>query len=129
MNHSNKMLWAGRIASGLPILGLLVDASGKLMRLAPVIEGTVRLGYPESAVFGIGVAELVCVLLYAVPRSSVLGAIALTAFLGGATATHVRMGEPFVFPVLVATLVWAGLVLRDPRLRALVLVEPAARSL
>lgn len=125
----NKLLWAGRIASGLSILGLLVDASGKLMQLAPVIEGTVRLGYPESAVFGIGVVELVCVVLYAVPRTSLLGAIGLTAFLGGATATHVRMSEPFVFPVLVGVLVWAGLVLRDRRLQSLVRVEPAARSL
>lgn len=127
--NTNKILWAGRIASGLSILGLLVDASGKLMQLAPVLEGTARLGYPESSVFGIGVVELVCTLLYAVPRTSALGAIALTAFLGGATATHVRIGDPFVFPIFVGILVWAGVYLRDRRVRALVLVEPAARSL
>jgi hypothetical protein len=115
--------WTGRILSGLVVAFLLFDAAGKLMKVAPVVEGTVKLGYPESTVLPIGVLLLVGVALYAIPRTSVLGAIYLTAYLGGAVATHFRVGSPLtthvLFPVYVAALLWGGLALRNPRLLAL----------
>ena len=116
-------LWAGRILSGIAVAFLFVDAIGKLLKVAPVVEGTVRLGYAESVVFLLGVLLLVGVVLYAIPRTSVLGAIYLTAFLGGAVATHLRVGSPLathvLFGVYVATFVWGGLALRNPRLWAI----------
>jgi len=121
---SKKRLWAGRIMSAVPILFLLFDSVGKLLKLAPVVEGTTQLGYPESAVLGIGMIELVCIVVYVIPRTSILGAILLTGYLGGAIATHVRIGSPFFthtfFPIYVAVLVWGGLFLREDRLRALI---------
>ena len=118
-------VWAGRILSGLAVAFLLFDASGKLLRVTPVIEGTVKLGYPESAVLPIGVLLLVGVALYAIPQTSVLGAIYLAAYLGGAVASHYRLGNPLathiLFPVYVAAFLWGGLALRDPRLLALLL--------
>jgi hypothetical protein len=91
----------------------------KLVKPAPVVEGFVRLGYPESLALGIGIVELVCVVLYVIPRTSVLGAILLTGYLGGATATHLRIGEPFFAPIVLGVMVWGGLFFRDARLRAL----------
>ncbi|MCG3154733.1 MAG: hypothetical protein DKINENOH_01327 [bacterium] len=121
---SRKNLWAGRIISALAILFLLFDSSGKLLKLAPVVEGTVQLGYPESAILGIGIVELVCLALYVIPRTSIFGAVLLTGFLGGAVATHVRLGNPLfshvLFPVYIGALVWGGLFLLDGRLRTLV---------
>jgi hypothetical protein len=120
---SAPALWTGRVLSGLPGLFLLFDGAMKLVKPAPVIEATVRLGYPESSIVGIGVALLLCTLLYLIPRTAVLGAILLTGYLGGAVATHVRVGAdlfPICFPVVFGILLWAGLYLREPRLRALV---------
>jgi len=121
---SRKNLWAGRIISALAILFLLFDSSGKLLKLAPVVEGTVQLGYPESAILGIGIVELVCLALYVIPRTSIFGAVLLTGFLGGAVATHVRLGNPLfshvLFPIYLGALVWGGLFLLDGRLRTLV---------
>jgi hypothetical protein len=114
------MLWAGRIASALPVLMLLFSGIMKLVKPAMVVQEFSRLGYPESLVIVIGVLELACTVVYIIPRTSVLGAILLTAYLGGAAATHVRIGDPFVFPVVFGVLVWLGLFLRDDRLRALV---------
>ena len=114
------MLWAGRIISGLVVLFLLFDSIIKVMRLDPAVEGTVEFGYNESVVFGIGLTLLVCTILYAIPRTAILGAILLTGYLGGATATQVRVEDPwFLFPVLLGVLAWTGLWLRDERLRAL----------
>lgn len=116
-------LWTGRILSGIAVAFLLVDAVGKLVRVAPVIEGTVKLGYPERAVVPIGVLLLAGVVLYMIPRTSLLGAIYLAAYLGGAVAAQYRVGSPLVthvlFPVYVAAFVWGGLALRNPRLLAL----------
>lgn len=117
---SKKMRWAGRIISALPVLLLLVSGTMKLIKPAPVVEMFARLGYPESLVLWIGILELACTAVYLIPRTSVLGAILLTAHLGGATATHVRIGDPFVVPVVCGVLVWAGLFLREDRLRELV---------
>jgi hypothetical protein len=118
-------MWAGRIAGGLAILFLLFDTAIKLLRLPPAVEGTVQLGYPKSVLLGIGIIELVCLAAYIIPRTSILGAILLTGYLGGAVATHVRIGSPLfshvLFPVYVGLLVWGALVLRDDRLRAVIL--------
>ena len=117
---SKKGLWAGRIISTLVILFLLFDSGLKVMKLAPAVEATARLGYPTSLVLPIGIAELICVLLFVIPRTSILGAVLLTGYLGGATATQVRLEDPwFFFPVVIGVLVWGGLLLRDERLRAL----------
>lgn len=120
---SRKALWAGRIMSAIPVLMLLSSGVMKLMKPAPVVEGFVRLGYPGSLALGIGILELACAFVYLIPRTSVLGAILLTGFLGGATATHVRIGEPFLIPVVLGVLAWGGLFLRDDRLRALIPVR------
>jgi uncharacterized membrane protein YphA (DoxX/SURF4 family) len=116
---SKKMLWAGYILSALPVLLLFFSGVMKLAKPAPVIEGFIRLGYPEGLALGIGIVELVCAVLYVIPRTSVLGAILLTGYLGGATATHLRIGEPFFAPILLGVMVWGGLFFRDARLRAL----------
>src|SRR6187431_112630 len=116
---SRKMLWAGRIIRALPVLFLLMDGAMKLAKPAFVVEATVQLGYPESVIIGLGIVLLSCTVLYVIPRTSVLGAILLTGYLGGAVATHVRVGDPFFAPVILGVLVWGGLYLRDGRLRAL----------
>jgi hypothetical protein len=115
--------WAGRVLSALPAAFLLVDAVMKLVKPAVVVEATVALGYPETVIVPLGVVLLACTVLYAIPSSAVLGAIALTGYLGGAVATHVRVGGgvfPVVFPVILGVLLWGGLYLRDERLRSLI---------
>lgn len=116
---SKAMLWTGRVLSALPVLALTMSASMKLSHSPAVIEGFGKFGYPESSVTGIGLVELLCALLYAIPQTSVLGAILMTGYLGGAVATHVRIADVFVTPLLLGVLPWAGLFLRDSRLRAL----------
>jgi DoxX-like protein len=123
---SSKTLWAGRIISGIPILFLLADAVGKLWRPLPaaVVEGTTKVGWSVSAIPLIGATLLVSVILYAIPRTSVLGAILLTGYLGGAVATNARVGNPLfgyiLAPVYVGIFVWGGIFFRDPRVRALI---------
>jgi DoxX-like family len=120
---SKKMLWAGRIMSALPVLFLLFDGGAKLVQPAPVVEGTVKLGYPVSVILGLGIVLLASTLLYIIPRTAVLGAILLTGYLGGAVASNVRIQEgwfPILFPVFFGALIWGGLYLRDVRLRALI---------
>ena len=115
------MLRAGWILSCLASLFLSIDGVMKLVRPAVVVETTVQLGYPESVILGLGIVLLACTALYVHPRTSVLGAILLTGYLGGAVATHVRVGGglfPVLFPVVLGALLWGGLVLRDPGLRA-----------
>jgi len=119
LSVSKKQLWAGRILSALPVLMLLLSGIMKLVKPAPVLEGFTKLGYSVGVISPIGLVELACTALYLVPRTSILGAILLTGYLGGATATHVRVGEPFFGAVLLGVLVWGGLFLRDPRLREL----------
>ena len=120
---SRTTLWAGRVLSALPALFLLVDAAMKLVKPAPVVEATVALGYPESVIRGLGIVLLACTILYVIPRTAVLGAILLTGYLGGAVATHVRVGAgafPVALPVILGALLWGGLYLRNERLRSLV---------
>jgi hypothetical protein len=120
-SNPKAMLWAGRVISGIAILMLIFSAVMKLAGPDPVVKEFGRLGYTtENIAVAIGVLELVCVVIYAVPQTAVLGAILLAAYLGGATATHVRISDPFYGPVIGGVLVWLGLWLRDPRLRALV---------
>jgi hypothetical protein len=120
---SRKALWASRIVSGIAVLFLLFDAIGKLARPAAVIEGTTQLGWPVSVILPLGIIQVICLIAYLIPRTSILGAILWTGYLGGAIATHVRIGNPLfshiLFPVYVAALLWLGLWLRDRRLRAL----------
>lgn len=117
---SKKMMWAGWVVSALPTLMLLMAAGMSLLKRPEAIEGLVKYGYPEGIGFGLGVVLLVCVIVYLIPQTAVLGAILLTGYLGGAVATHVRAGEPFVTAVVVGVLVWLGLYLRDAGVRALV---------
>ena len=121
---SKGKLWTGRILSGLSIAFLVMDAVMKVVKAAPAVEGTLQLGYPASVLPGLGIVLLTCTLLYAIPRTSVLGAVLLTGYLGGAIATQVRVGNPLfthvLFPVYFAALLWGGLFLRDRRVRNLI---------
>jgi hypothetical protein len=115
--------WVGRILSALPTLFLLVDGVMKLFAPPLVVEATTQLGYPVSVILGLGIVLLACTALYAIPRTSVLGAILLTGYLGGAVATHVRVGAdlfPIIFPLIVGAMLWGGLFLRDQRVRSLI---------
>jgi hypothetical protein len=126
---SRRALRTGQVLSGLAMAFLAVDAAGKLLRPAPVVEGTVQLGYPESVIVWLGVIQVVCLVTYLVPRTAVLGALLWTGYLGGAIATHVRVGSPLfthtLFPIYVAALLWLGLWLRDPGVRALLPLRAA----
>ncbi len=118
--------WAGLIISALPALFLLMDGVMKLFKPAFVVEATVQLGYSESVIIPLGIVLIACTVLYLIPRTSILGAILLTGYLGGAVATHVRVGEglfSIVFPIIFGVLLWGGLWLRDERLRALIPVR------
>lgn len=120
---SKTALWTGRVLSTLAVLFLLFDCVIKLMQVPQAIEGTTTLGYPASVIFPLGIIQLICLVIYVIPQTSVLGAILWTGYLGGAIATHVRIGNPLfshiLFPVYVALLIWGGLYLRNQRLRAL----------
>ena len=121
---SKSRLWAGRIMSGLAVAFLLLDGVMKVLKAAPAVEGTIQLGYPASILVGLGVLLLVCTFLYVIPQTSVLGAILLTGYLGGAVATQLRVGNPLfshvLFPVYVGVMIWGGLFLRENRLRSLI---------
>jgi len=119
---SNLQLWAGRILSVFATLFLVMDGVMKLLKPAMVLNATRDLGYPESQIVGIGVLLLACTLLYVVPRTSILGAILLTGYLGGAIASQVRVQAPplnVVFALVFACLIWAGLWLRDTSVRSI----------
>jgi hypothetical protein len=119
---SRTMFWVGWILTALPSLFLLMDGVMKLVKPQFVVDKTVELGYPESVILPLGVVLLACTALYVFPRTAALGAILLTGYLGGATASHLRAGDgpfPVFFPVVFGALLWGGLVLRDARLHAL----------
>jgi hypothetical protein len=116
---SRKRLWTGRALTGLSGAFFIFDASMKLFKPPVVVQATIQLGYPESTIVGIGVALLVSTVLYLIPRTSILGAILVTGYLGGAVASNVRAEQPafnIVFPVAFACIAWGGLWLRDRRL-------------
>jgi DoxX-like family len=120
---SAKQVWTGRILSTLAVLFLIFDTVIKLMQIEPVKASFARLGYSTSVAVGIGTLELVCLAVYLIPRTSLLGAVLLTGYLGGAVATHVRVDDPLLshtlFPVYIGALLWGGLVLRNARVGAL----------
>ena len=120
---SKGVLWTGRMLSGLATAFLLFDSAMKLVKAAPAVQGTVQLGFPESTIVPIGVILLISVVAYVLPQTSVLGAILLTGYLGGAIASQARVGNPMfshiLFPIYVAAMIWSGLYLRDERVRAL----------
>ena len=124
---SNVSLWIGRALSGVFILFMLLDSAVKLVPIAAVTETSAQIGLPTSAAFarGLGVLGMVCTLLYAWPRTAVLGAILLTGYMGGAVAIHLRIGSPvlthLLFGVYLGLMVWGGLFLRDERVRALLI--------
>ena len=121
---SGKMIWAGRILTVLTALFMLLDGVMKIVKPPQVLQANVRLAYPLSTLSGIGIALIVCTLIYLLPRTSVLGAVLLTGYLGGALASNVRAGSGLfetIFPMLFAALVWVGLGLRDRRLRSLLI--------
>jgi hypothetical protein len=120
-------LWTGRIISALMVLFLIFDGVTKLIKVPQVLDAQARLGYPANDALGIGITVLACTLVYVNPRTSILGAILLTGYLGGAVASQVRIGAPLFdtsFPIIFGVLIWAGLYLRDQRLRAIVFPEP-----
>lgn len=117
---AKAMVWTGRVLSTLLVLMLVFSAFMKFAKPASFSEGMNHLGYPERLATGLGIVELVCTVLYLIPQTSVLGAILLTGYLGGATATHLRVGDPFISPVILGVVVWLAIFLRDPRLRALI---------
>jgi hypothetical protein len=121
---SKKGLWAGRILSGLVVFFLIPDGIIKFIKPAPVVDAFAHLGLPLSISVTLGILLLLSTVLYAIPRTSVLGAILLTGYLGGAVATHLRVGDPLfshvLFPTYLGVLLWLGLYLREARLRALI---------
>jgi hypothetical protein len=123
MTTSTRAVWTGRILSGIAVLFLAFDGSMKLLNLAPAVEATSQLGYPANVVVPLGVLQIVCLIIYLIPRTAPLGAILWTGYLGGAIATHVRVGNPLfshvLFPTYIAALLWVGLWLRDARVRGL----------
>jgi hypothetical protein len=130
---SRTALWTGRVLSGLAALFLLVDAGFKFVMTPEAVASTEQLGWPADVIAGLGALELAMLALYLVPRTAVLGAVLWTGYLGGAIATHLRVGNPWpthtLFPLYVAALLWGGLWLRDRRVRALIAArERAARQ-
>jgi DoxX-like family len=126
---SRKTIWAGRILTVLTALFMLFDGVMKIVKPPQVLEAMVRLAYPLSALSGIGIALIVCTLIYLIPRTSALGAILLTGYLGDAVASNVRAGSGWfetIFPMLFAAIVWCGLCLRDRRLRSLLIGKETA---
>ncbi|NRF37320.1 DoxX family protein [Pedobacter foliorum] len=117
--QSVKAVWTGRIVSALCILFLLFDAIGKIVKESHSVEGSVQLGWPEHLIQPIGIALLICTILYAIPRTAFIGAILLTGYLGGAIAIMVRAGQPLYFALVFGILVWIGLFFRNPKLKAL----------
>jgi hypothetical protein len=117
-----KSVIAGRVLTGIALAFLTFDVTVKLVQARQAVDGTVQLGFSPSFVLPLGLIELACLVLYIIPRTAPLGAMLLTGYLGGAVATHVRLGNPMfthiLSPVYVAIFLWAGLWLRDARVRA-----------
>ena len=118
---SKAALWSGRIMSAIPVVLLLFSGVLKLLKPASVLQSFAKFGYPETLIAMLGIVEILCVIGYVIPRTSILGAILVTGYLGGATATNVRVGDPSaILTVLLGVFAWGGLYLREARIRALI---------
>ncbi|HEV8290707.1 MAG TPA: DoxX family protein [Tepidisphaeraceae bacterium] len=118
---SKATLWIGRVLSALPVLMLIMSASFKLAKVRAAVEGFKQFGWPEELLVTLGIIELSCAILYAIPATSVLGAVLLTGYLGGAVATHFRVKDiQAINAVVLGIVLWLGLFLREPRLRSLI---------
>ncbi|HZY61117.1 MAG TPA: DoxX family protein [Edaphobacter sp.] len=119
---SKPLLWTGRILSILAVLFMLFDAISHIVKPAPVVQAFAQLGIPLHLAITLGIIQLVCIVLYVIPSTAVLGAVLLTGYLGGAVAIHLRIGNPAfecTFPIIIGIIFWAGLLLRDPALRTI----------
>jgi hypothetical protein len=119
---SNKLLWTGRVLSILSVLFILFDSVLHLLKPAPVVQAFTQLELPLRLSITIGLIQLICLILYVIPRSAVLGAVLLTGYFGGAIAIQMRVGSPLfecIFPIIIGILFWTGLLLRNHRLRAI----------
>jgi len=129
---SKRWIWTGRVASVLAGLFLFFDGLMKVIKPAFVVQATVQLGYPENTIRPIGIILLICVIVYAIPQTSIFGAVLLTGYLGGAIATNVRVGAPLftyiLVPIYLAVLIWGGLLPRSPQLRALISSEQSEQT-
>lgn len=121
---SKWMIWTGRALSGLVVVFLVFDSVIKFVKPPAVTETFKEIGWSDNLALPLGIVLLVCTVLYAIPLTSILGAILLTGYLGGAVGAHVRVGDPLfshiLFPVYIGAMVWGGVFLRDERVRALV---------
>jgi len=122
-NKNNKLVWAGRTMSTLVVLPFVFSAFMKFSGSPKMLEGWTHLGWPVSMITWIAILEVICVLLYVIPQVSILGAILLTGYIGGAISTHLRIGEPVVMQVVFGLLIWGGLFYREPRLREILPVR------
>jgi hypothetical protein len=129
---SKASLWTGRVISDVVVLFLLFDGITKLLKVQQVVDATIRIGFPVTTIVGIGITLLVCTAIYAIPKTSILGVILLTGYLGGATAAQLRAGSPVfetLFPIIFGVLAWLGIYLREQRLRALLPLRNTAEEL
>jgi DoxX-like family len=117
---SKAARWTGYVMSALPVLAFVMSGVMKIKKTKEVIEGFAKFGYPETTIIPLGITEIVITVLYLVPGTSVLGAILISGYMGGAVATNYRVGEPWWPCVIVGILAWGGLFMREPRLRALI---------
>lgn len=120
MAGSGKIVWVGRVISVLASLVFLMSAFMKLKGGAEVLQGMAHLGLPESLIMPLAILEISCVVIYLIPATSVLGAILLTGYIGGAICTHLRAGDPFFVQIALGIFVWLGLYLREDRLKGLI---------
>jgi hypothetical protein len=123
---STRVIWVGGVVTVLGAFPFVPSAVMKLLGHPEVVKGMAHLQLPESMILPLGILELLCVVVYAVPRTAVLGAILLTGYVGGAMLTHLRIGEPVYLHVVLGVMLWAGLYLREPRLRALIPLRRAS---
>jgi len=115
-----KVVWIGRVISILTSLVFLMSGGMKLKGGAEVTQGMAHLGLPDSLILPLAIIEISCVVIYLIPKTSILGAILLTGFIGGAICAHLRVGDPFYVQIIIGMLIWLGLYLREDRLKGLI---------
>ena len=126
---SGKIVWVGRVISGLVSLLFAMSALMKLRGGPEVIQGMAHMGLPESLIVPLAILEISCVVIYMIPATSVLGAILLTGYIGGAICTHLRVGDPFFMQIGFGIFVWLGLYLREDRLKELIPLRISSSSI